>query len=197
MRIFTALIFLLLVCPAATFADQEIKTAKPRVIMETSMGTITIELFEEEAPITTANFRRYINESFYNGLIFHRVIPGFVIQGGGFQPGMKKRPPTHPPIKNEATNGLDNKRGTLSMARTNMINSATSQFFINLKDNPALDHRGEHPGQFGYAVFGKVIDGMDVIDKIAAARTTTVGMYRDVPKADVSMLKVSVEGTKF
>ena len=157
------------------------------------MGKIRIELFEEEAPITTANFRRYVKESFYDGLIFHRVIPRFVIQGGGFLPEMKKRPPTHPPIQNEATNGLANKRGTLSMARMNQINSATSQFFINLKDNGSLDHRGESPARFGYAVFARVIEGMKVVDKIAATETTRVGKFRDVPQKDIVIIKAYEE----
>ena len=159
------------------------------IIMETSMGTIEIDLFDDKAPITCKNFRTYVNEGFFNGLIFHRVIPGFVIQGGGFEPGMKKKN-THPPIMNEADNGLKNLRGTLSMARTQDIYSATSQFFINLVDNKSLDHRAKNPRDFGYAVFAKVTKGMDVVDKIAAVHTGQKGRYGDVPVEDVLMLKV-------
>ena len=156
---------------------------------ETSLGNIGIQLFDEKAPITVANFRQYVRESFYDNLIFHRVISGFVIQGGGFESGMTPRQTTHPAITNEATNGLDNKRGTLSMARTNVINSATSQFFINLNDNPALDHQAKAASRYGYAVFGKVIEGMDVVDEIAAKPTTRMGSYRDVPAKEVVILK--------
>jgi cyclophilin family peptidyl-prolyl cis-trans isomerase len=171
-------------------AKEETKLqARPTVSMETSMGKIRIELFEKEAPITAANFRRYVNESFYDGLIFHRVKARFVIQGGGFMPGMERRPPTHPPIQNEATNGLANKRGTLAMARTSNINSTTSQFFINLKDNASLDHRGESPARFGYAVFARVIEGMEVVDTIAATETIRVGSYRGVPQKDIIITK--------
>lgn len=167
--------------------------APKKVVMVTNLGKIRIELFDDKAPITTANFRRYVKESFYNGLIFHRVIPGFVIQGGGFEPGMKQRRPTHPPIKNEADNGLKNTRGTLSMARTSQVNSATSQFFINVANNSSLDHKGPAPGQFGYAVFGKVVEGMDVVDRIVAVPTTRVGYFSDVPKIDVVILKAYEE----
>lgn len=174
---------------AACFAGEETKNDGKMIIMETSMGTIKIELFDKKAPITVANFRKYVQDSFYDGLIFHRVIPGFMIQGGGFEPGMKQRTPTQPPIKNEADNGLKNKRGTLSMARTNVVNSATSQFFINTNTNVSLDHRGTNPSQYGYAVFGEVVEGMDVVDKIVAAPTTTMGHFRDVPIKDVVILK--------
>ncbi|OKY75306.1 MAG: hypothetical protein BM485_09585 [Desulfobulbaceae bacterium DB1] len=160
--------------------------------METTMGTIKIELFDDKAPVTCANFRQYVAEGFFNGLVFHRVIPGFVIQGGGFEPGLKKRI-TRAPIVNEADNGLKNSRGTLSMARTQDIYSATSQFFINVADNKSLDHRGKTQAGFGYAVFGRVVEGMDVVDKIVATPTGTVGMYQDVPKTDMVMLKVYEE----
>lgn len=177
--------------PATVLAEKTASSpaTTKNVIFETSMGTIEIELFDKEAPITTANFRQYVRESFYNGLIFHRVIPGFVIQGGGFETGMKQRTPTHPPIKNEADNKVLNKRGTLSMARTSAINSATSQFFVNVKDNTSLDHQPGIPSQFGYAVFGKVIQGMDVVDKIVSVPTTSVGMHRDVPVTSVIITK--------
>lgn len=175
--------------PSTVFAEKSADSTAKVVVFETSMGNIEIELFDKEAPITATNFRQYVKESFYNNLIFHRVIPGFVIQGGGFENGMKQRKPSHPSIKNEADNKIQNKRGTLSMARTSDINSATSQFFINLKDNSSLDHKPDMPGQFGYAVFGKVIKGLDVIDRIVAVPTTSVDMHRDVPVTSVVILK--------
>jgi peptidyl-prolyl cis-trans isomerase A (cyclophilin A) len=144
---------------------------------ETNLGNFTIELFEKEAPVSAANFMKYVDDGFFDGTIFHRVIPGFVIQGGGFTEDMSQKR-THEPIKNEADNGVKNKRGTLSMARTNDINSATSQFFVNLKDNDFLDHS---KGNFGYAVFGRVTEGMDVIDKIAATETGRRRGHEDVP----------------
>lgn len=172
--------------PLVCWAGEETKKDGKMVIMETSMGTIKIKLFDKEAPITVANFRKYVQDSFYDGLIFHRVIPGFMIQGGGFEPGMKQKT-TRAPIKNEATNGLKNERGTLSMARTQVVDSASSQFFINTNTNMSLDHRG--PRQYGYAVFGKVVEGMDVADKIVNTPTTSKGRFRDVPKKDVVILK--------
>jgi cyclophilin family peptidyl-prolyl cis-trans isomerase len=192
--IYRLLVFFLLLCQPlpALAADSAPQPHKGDIVMETTMGTIKIKLLDNQAPITCSNFRRYVNEGFFNGLIFHRVIPGFVVQGGGFEPGMKKRN-THEPIVNEADNGLKNSRGTLSMARTQDIYSATSQFFINVADNQSLDHRGKSPSAFGYAVFAKVIDGMDVVDKIVATPTGKVGFYSDVPKTDVVMLKVYEE----
>jgi peptidyl-prolyl cis-trans isomerase A (cyclophilin A) len=153
---------------------------------ETNLGDFTIELFEKDAPESVANFTRYIDEGFFDGTIFHRIVPGFVIQGGGFTEDMTQKK-TKPPVKNEADNGLKNKRGTLSMARTNDINSATSQFFVNLKDNDFLDHSR---GNFGYAVFAKVTDGMDVIDKIAAVETGRKRGFDDVPVEAVIMKSV-------
>ena len=153
---------------------------------ETNLGDFTIELFEKEAPVSVANFTRYIDEGFFDGTIFHRIVPGFVIQGGGFTDDMTQKK-TQAPIKNEADNGLKNKRGTLSMARTNDINSATSQFFVNLKDNDFLDHSR---GNFGYAVFAKVTEGMDVIDKIAAVETGRKRGFDDVPVEAVTMKSV-------
>ncbi len=134
---------------------------------ETSLGDFTVELLEKDAPLSVANFLSYIDAAFFDGTIFHRIVPGFVIQGGGFTEDMTQKK-TQPPVKNEADNGLKNKRGTLSMARTSDINSATSQFFVNLKDNDFLDHSR---GNFGYAVFARVIEGTDVIEKIAAVET--------------------------
>ena len=151
---------------------------------QTTLGDFTIELMPKEAPVTVENFERYVREEFFDGLIFHRVIPGFVIQGGGLTPDMSQKD-NHAPIKNEATNGVKNGRGFLSMARTNDINSATSQFFINLKDNDFLDHK---PGSYGYAVFAKVVDGMDVIDQIAGVKTGRRRGHDDVPVEDVLII---------
>ncbi len=166
--------------------------AQPRIIMETSMGDMTIELFDKEAPITCKNFRTYVRDGFFDGLIFHRVIPGFMIQGGGFEPGLKKKP-TRAPIMNEAHNGLKNKRGTLSMARTQDINSATAQFFINVNDNISLDHRSMRMDGYGYAVFGKVVKGLAVADAIVSVPRGQRGMYGDVPNKDVVILKMYEE----
>lgn len=147
------------------------------VVFETSHGTMKIEMYPNEAPVTVANFLKYVDEGFFDGTIFHRVIPGFVIQGGGFDERMTQKR-THAPITNEADNGLKNLRGTLSMARTQAKDSATSQFFINLQDNDGLDHGVR---DFGYAVFGKVVEGTDVVDKIAGVATGSYGSHRDVP----------------
>jgi peptidyl-prolyl cis-trans isomerase B (cyclophilin B) len=162
----------------------------PVVVMETSMGDITIELFKDKAPISAENFLSYMNDGFYDGLIFHRVIRSFMIQGGGFTPDMKQKD-TKAPIKNEAGNGLSNKRGTIAMARTQVVDSATSQFFINVKDNLQLDHSDETARGFGYCVFGKVTGGMDVVDEIKKVKTTTHGQYQDVPAEPVLIKKVS------
>jgi cyclophilin family peptidyl-prolyl cis-trans isomerase len=153
---------------------------------ETTLGAFTVEFFEKEAPGSVANFLRYVDDEFFDGTIFHRIVPGFVIQGGGFTEDMSQKR-THPAIKNEADNGLKNSRGTLSMARTNDINSATSQFFVNLKDNDFLDHQR---GNFGYAVFAKVSEGMDVVDKIAAVATGRKKGFDDVPIEAVIMKAV-------
>jgi cyclophilin family peptidyl-prolyl cis-trans isomerase len=153
---------------------------------ETTLGDFTVELFEKEAPETVVNFLNYIDSGFFDGTIFHRIVPGFVIQGGGFTEDMSQKR-TQPPIKNEANNGMKNLRGSLSMARTNDINSATSQFFVNLKDNDFLDHK---PGNFGYAVFARVTQGMDVVDKIAAVATGRRRGFDDVPTEAVVMKRV-------
>jgi peptidyl-prolyl cis-trans isomerase A (cyclophilin A) len=153
---------------------------------ETTLGDFTVELFEKEAPVSDANFLAYIDDEFFDSTIFHRIVPGFVIQGGGFTEDMSQKG-TKPTIKNEADNGLKNKRGTLSMARTSDVNSATSQFFVNLKDNDFLDNSR---GNFGYAVFGKVTEGMDVIDKIAAVETGRKKGFDDVPVDAVIMKSV-------
>lgn len=151
--------------------------SEPTVVFLTTLGEITIELYPDKAPVTVENFLAYVDAGFFDNTIFHRVIPGFVLQGGGFTEDMKQKT-TRPPIKNEAENGLKNERSTLSMARTSDINSATSQFFINLKDNSSLDHGTR---DFGYAVFAKVTAGMDVVDKIAAVPTGNRGRFQDVP----------------
>lgn len=165
--------------------------ANPKVLMETSEGNITIELYEKEAPVTVKNFLSYVSEGFYNNLIFHRVIPNFMIQGGGFDSKMNQKPAKEP-IANEARKGLNNKRGTLAMARTNVINSATSQFFINLVNNDFLNHNDSSAQGFGYAVFGEVTEGMDVVDKIGITRTHAFGMFRDVPINHITIKNVSV-----
>jgi cyclophilin family peptidyl-prolyl cis-trans isomerase len=151
------------------------------VRFETSHGPFTIELFQEDAPLSVANFLRYVDDGFFDGTIFHRIVPGFVIQGGGLTADFEQKE-TRPPVKNEATNGIRNERGTLSMARTDDIHSATSQFFVNLSDNEFLDHRA---GNYGYAVFGRVKDGMDVIDRIAKVTTGRRKRYTDAPMEDV------------
>jgi cyclophilin family peptidyl-prolyl cis-trans isomerase len=152
----------------------------PVVVMSTSLGDITIELFKTQAPVSVQNFLQYVNEGFYAGTVFHRVKKGFMIQGGGFTPSLQEKP-TRPPILNEATNGLRNVRGTVAMARTRALRSATSQFYINVVDNRALDHTGESPADFGYAVFGRVLAGMDVVDRIVAVPTTSTASMDDVP----------------
>ena len=148
---------------------------------ETSHGDFTIELFEREAPLTVANFLQYVDDGFFDGTIFHRIVPNFVIQGGGLTPDFEQKK-TRAPVRNEANNGLQNGRGTLSMARTDAPHSATSQFFVNLTDNDFLDYR---PGNHGYAVFGRITDGLDVIDRIAAVRTGRRQGFTDAPMEDV------------
>ena len=162
-----------------------------KVAMETSMGTISLELDDEKAPATVANFVEYAKAGHYDGTIFHRVIDGFMIQGGGFTKDMNQKP-TRDPIRNEAMNGLKNARGTIAMARTMVVDSATSQFFINLVDNDFLDFQTPTPQGFGYAVFGKVTDGMAVVDKIAKVRTGFAGPHQNVPEEPVIIRKVTV-----
>jgi cyclophilin family peptidyl-prolyl cis-trans isomerase len=162
----------------------EEKKVNPSVIFETSLGNITVELSQDKAPKTVANFLEYVKTGYFKGTIFHRVIKGFMVQGGGLTADMKGKP-TQSPVENEATNGLKNTRGTIAMARTAEIHSATSQFFINTVDNSFLDHRSKSPDKFGYCVFGKVTSGMDVVDKIEGAQTETKGMYQNVPTKPV------------
>lgn len=164
-------------------------TSNPSVRMTTNLGVIDIELDPQRAPLSAANFLRYVDSGFYNGTIFHRVIPGFMIQGGGFQTGLKEKP-TDAPVRNEADNGLKNQKGTLAMARTPDPDSATAQFFINAADNDFLNHRSKTPPGWGYAVFGKVTQGLDVVKKIETVATKTVGSFENVPAKDVVIEKI-------
>ncbi|MEW5887931.1 MAG: peptidylprolyl isomerase [Pseudomonadota bacterium] len=161
------------------------------VKLTTNYGTITLELFADKAPETVKNFLGYVESGFYDGTIFHRVIDGFMIQGGGFEPGMKQKP-TGEPIKNEADNGLANERGTIAMARTQAPHSATAQFFINVKDNSFLNHSAPTAQGWGYCVFGKVVEGMDVVDRIKAVPTGSRGFHQDVPREDVIIEQAEV-----
>jgi len=163
-----------------------------QVTIETSLGTVTAELFEKEAPLTVANFLAYAKSGHYDSTIFHRVIDGFMIQGGGFTKDMNQKP-TNAPVKNEAANGLSNKRGTLAMARTMVVDSATSQFFVNLVDNPYLDYQAPDPQHFGYCVFGKVVDGLDVVDKIGKVKTGFAGPHQNVPEDPVLIKHIRVK----
>ncbi len=176
--------------PAVTGTETAEEKENPVVIIKTSKGDITVELFEKEAPITVQNFLQYVEDEYFAGTIFHRVIPGFMIQGGGFDADMQEKS-TRAPIKNEAANGLENKRGTLAMARTPVADSATSQFFINLVDNAFLNYKSPDPHGFGYCVFGRVMDGMDVVDSIAEVRTGRRGPHENVP-----VKAVEITGTK-
>ena len=164
---------------------------KVMVEMHTSKGLITLELDAEKAPVTVANFIEYVNSGHFDGTIFHRVVPGLVIHGGGLESGRKEKP-TQTPIENEADNGLKNVTGSICMARTNDPHSATSQFFINLKDNQFLDHTEKSPQGWGYAVFGQVTGGMDVVEAIAAVQTGNAGFHQDVPVEDIVVEKVTI-----
>ena len=165
----------------------------PVVVIETSLGTITAELDRAKAPLSVDNFLQYVADGHYNGTIFHRVIKGFMLQGGGFTPDMQQKP-VRDPIKNEATNGLTNDLGTLAMARTGVVDSATSQFFINTgTNNGFLNNTGTTQDTYGYAVFGKVTDGMDVVDTIEGVDTGTRGPYSDVPNTPVEILSITVQ----
>ena len=184
--IFTGFIALLLTINSNVFA------ANPKVRMETTKGTVIIELYADKAPKTVENFLRYVNDGKYEGTVFHRVIKGFMNQGGGFTPDFKKVD-TFSPIQNEADNGLENSRGTIAMARTGDPHSATNQFFINTVDNAFLNHSSKTPRGWGYCVFGTVVDGMDVMDRIAKIPTGQGGPFRqDVPQEEVLIQKVSV-----
>ena len=180
MKRFIQLALLACVCAATTLSAQD-KDKNPLVILDTSHGKIVVELFMDKSPITAKNFLQYTDDKFYDGVIFHRVIADFMIQSGGMEPGLKEKK-TRATIKNEAGNGLSNEKGTLAMARTNNPDSASAQFFINVKDNKFLDRSASSAG---YAVFGKVVEGMDVVDKIRKVETTSRGGHDDVPTQDV------------
>ena len=169
------------------------ETTNPTVRIETSMGNIVLELDAVNAPISTANFIAYANDGFYEDTIFHRVIDGFMVQGGGLTADMSDKSNKKAPVKNEAANGLKNDHGTVAMARTNVVDSATSQFFINVGENSFLNHTAPTPQGFGYAVFGKVTDGMDVVEAIRQVKTGNKGMYQDVPVENITIQKVTVE----
>ena len=181
--VFLALVFVL---PLSLFSKDN-----PKVVIETNMGEIKLELYPEKAPVSVENFLAYVKSGFYTGTIFHRVIEDFMIQGGGFDKNMTKKE-TKPPIANEADNGLKNNRGTIAYARTKIIDSATSQFFINLVDNDFLNYKNKTQQGFGYAVFGKVIDGMKVVDKIGKVKTGTQKGMSDVPLEQVVILSVKI-----
>jgi peptidyl-prolyl cis-trans isomerase A (cyclophilin A) len=184
--ILTLTILLIAMTSLATATPQS-KEDTTKVVMTTNMGTITILLFEKESPISVKNFLAYVDSGFYGGLIFHRVIPGFMAQGGGFMKNLSKRQTILPPIKNEADNYVKNDRGTIAMARTMDPNSATSQFFINVVDNTMLNMNSQSAG---YAVFGKVIEGMDVVDKIVSVKTETKNGMKDVPVEPVIIVSI-------
>ncbi len=176
--------------------SKETATAAPtvthKVLFKTSQGDIMIGLYGEQAPLSVENFLKYTSDGFYNGTIFHRVIDGFMIQGGGFDKNYKQKA-TQAPIKNEATNGLKNSVGTIAMARTNIIHSATSQFFINVVDNPFLDYRNDTPRGYGYAVFGRVLDGMDVVEKIKTTAIKPRGMHANAPAENIDVISAELQ----
>jgi cyclophilin family peptidyl-prolyl cis-trans isomerase len=180
-----------MVVPAS--AEEKKDKKNPVVVMKTSMGDMEIELYEKEAPITVQNFLWYVKNGFYDGLAFHRVMDGFMVQGGGFTPDLKRKE-GNDPIENEATNGLSNEHYTIAMARTPDINSATSQFFINDRDNANLDYVNQ--SKYGYCVFGKVIAGQEVVDKISEVPVTTKNGMKDVPVETVVIIKAYIEGEK-
>lgn len=166
--------------------------ANTKVQMKTTLGEMVIELDDEAAPITVKNFLEYVNDEYYTGTIFHRVIKDFMIQGGGLTKELKSKPGARQPIVNEAANGLKNDRGTIAMARTSDPDSATNQFFINHKNNDFLNYQGPSADKIGYAVFGKVVEGLDVVDAIAAVKTTRKGYYDDVPAEPVEIISAKV-----
>ena len=168
---------------------QPANPANPVVVLETSLGDIVIELRQDRAPVSVQNFLAYAKSGHYDGTIFHRVLKGFMIQGGGYTPDMESKP-TRPPIRNEATNGLRNMRGTVAMARSAAVRSATAEFFINVEDNSQLNHRGITPDQYGYAVFGRVLEGMDVVDKIAAVPVRPADGHEALPVQPVVIKRV-------
>jgi len=191
MRTLIISLMLLLTTTHSFATETKMPETQTKVKLTTTLGDIVIQLNAEKAPISSQNFLTYVNEGFYNGTIFHRVIKGFMAQGGGFDTSFNQKA-VHAPIKNEANNGLSNKRGTLAMARTNVPDSATAQFFINYKDNAFLDHSSPTPSGWGYAVFGEVIEGMDVVDAMANQPTGNRGGHQDVPKTDIVIEKAEV-----
>jgi cyclophilin family peptidyl-prolyl cis-trans isomerase len=162
----------------------------PRVLVKTSLGEIVVELDPQKAPVSVANFLEYVDEGFYDGTVFHRVIPGFMIQGGGFTADLQEKE-TRPPIKNEATNGLKNTVGTIALARTTLVNSATAQFFFNAADNVRLDHRSPNQSKYGYAVFGRIVAGLNIVNRIESVPTGSVGRMHSVPNDPVLIVSVT------
>lgn len=193
MKLFRFAVLTLALCLGITLALPDAGNAAPapKVKITTSLGDIVVELYPDKAPKTVSNFLYYVKSGFYNGTIFHRVINGFMIQGGGLTADMKEKPNKRKPIENEASNGLKNKAYTIAMARTNDPHSATSQFFINVADNAFLDYRSSTTAGYGYAVFGKVIKGQDVVDRIRQVSTGNVGMYQDVPNTPVVIRSIT------
>ena len=186
---FSLMLFLFSTLSFAT--ENKMSDSQTKVKLTTSMGDIVIQLNAEKAPVSAENFKTYVKEGFYEGTIFHRIIPGFMAQGGGFDTDFKQKE-VHDPIKNEADNGLKNVRGTLAMARTSDPNSATAQFFINYKDNDFLNYSSPTPNGWGYAVFAEVIEGMDIVDEMAKAPTGSRGMHQDVPQTDIIIEKAEI-----
>lgn len=191
MRVLMLSMMLLLTTTLSFATENKMSDTQTKVKLTTNLGEIIIQLNTEKAPISSANFLAYVNEGFYSGTIFHRIIPGFMAQGGGFDTDFNQKA-VHAPIKNEADNGLPNKRGTLAMARTNVPDSATAQFFINYKDNAFLNYTSPTPSGWGYAVFGEVIEGMDIVDEMAKQPTGNRSGYQDVPKTDIIIEKAEV-----
>jgi len=184
----TTTVYVLTLLSLLIFADSAIsEDINPKVELETSKGSIVLELYVDNAPETVKNFMAYVDANYYDGTIFHRVIPNFMIQGGGFTPDMKRKT-TQAPIKNEADKGLKNDRGTIAMARTGDPHSATAQFFINTKNNDFLNHRDKTQQGWGYAAFGRVVEGMQTVDAISAVKTRAVGGFRDVPEEPVVII---------
>ncbi len=175
----------------STLPGQSAAAPAPKVTIATSLGDILVELYPDKAPKTVRNFLYYVKSGFYDDTVFHRVINNFIIQGGGLTADMQKKTTTRRPVENEAANGLKNSRYTLAMARTNDPHSATSQFFINVADNTFLDYKNKTPSGYGYAVFGKVIKGQDVVDRIKQVTTCTQGMYQDVPRTPVIIKSIT------
>ncbi len=188
----TLLVTCCLAILATTNAPHAAAQGNPTVVIETSLGTMTAELDQANAPLSVANFLEYVESGHYAGTVFHRVIKTFMIQGGGFTADMTQKP-VNPPVKNEARNGLSNDKYTLAMARTNVVDSGTSQFFINTADNAALNNKGITPADYGYAVFGRVTEGMDVVDKIADVAVGNRGPFQNVPDTPVEIVSITVK----